>query len=467
MNTTVYNLSVSILLAVLMFLNIPSHQAQTWTYNFGTAVGTYNTTSGVNNSFLPQPSPGGGNEQLSIGTVAQGSGFYLDNPGLLSLGSDSELRSTASTGTSVNKFSIYGYNPSKVFYTHFNVLFGDIFGVAGPKAGNWYFYQGRGALYSNTANASTNTGQSFVSLRFSFANGGIVNVAYHNGTAWVNVGSAPGLSLSQEQIYSVDIFGNNGPTADSYINGTSYTLASDKWDLWINGVRVSAGLSSGGLANNVNIDAWLFAGEQSTINYATIFLDDISYSNGLPGSTLPISLISFTGKSTTAGIELNWETASETGNDYFTVETSDNAKDFSELTRISGAGNSNTVLRYQFTDTRSVNGTTYYRLKQTDYDGAYAYSDVISIDRLGTNNALTVNSIIVGQEEISFLLSGDSGAYHATVYSIEGKQIASSQIEVTDASQINTLPVSLPAAGIYFLRLSNDMGAVSVKFYGR
>jgi hypothetical protein len=466
MNAIKYKLSLPLLLTVSILLFSKFSQSQTWTYNFGNSTGVYTTTSGVNTTLLPQPATGGGNEQLSIGTVALGSGFYLDNPGLPGLGNGSELRSTASTGTAVNKFSVYGYNPSKVFYTRFNVLFGNLLGLAGPKAGNWYFYQGTGPLYSNTANASTTTGQSFISLRFSFANGGIVNMAYHNGTTWINLVPILGFSLSQETIYSMEIYGNNGPTADSYISGSSYTIASDKWDLWINGVRVVAGLSSGSLANNVNIDSWLFAGEQSTTNYATIFLDDIIYSNALPGSTLPINLISFKGTSTKEGVELNLQTASETGNDYFTIETSKDASDFSELMQVPGAGNSNTLLSYQVLDTRNLQGTVYYRLKQTDYDGAFAYSEVISVDPASGTAQLSLSNIIAGQEEISFQLNGGAGIYQATVYSIDGRQVSSAQVEITDASQTNSLAVAIPAAGIYLLRLSSDQGVVSEKFYG-
>ncbi|MBL4577049.1 MAG: T9SS type A sorting domain-containing protein, partial [Flavobacteriales bacterium] len=54
---------------------------------------------------------------------------------------------------------------------------------------------------------------------------------------------------------------------------------------------------------------------------------------------------------------------------YFTVERSADGLDFEFLTYLDGAGNSNSRKEYSFIDTDPLYGTSYYRLKQTDYDG--------------------------------------------------------------------------------------------------
>ena len=77
---------------------------------------------------------------------------------------------------------------------------------------------------------------------------------------------------------------------------------------------------------------------------------------------------------------MDWTTASEENNDYFTVERSQDGSDFQELYRKDGAGVSTTFLYYFGYDNKPDLGVNYYRLKQTDYDGKYAYSDIESVD---------------------------------------------------------------------------------------
>lgn len=104
-----------------------------------------------------------------------------------------------------------------------------------------------------------------------------------------------------------------------------------------------------------------------------------------PIATLPIELLSFTGRSIGSFNLLEWETTTEINNDYFTLERSSNATLFSELGTIQGAGNSNTLLHYQFTDNAPLEGVNYYRLKQTDFDGTYSYSNIVALSNNSTN----------------------------------------------------------------------------------
>jgi hypothetical protein len=98
---------------------------------------------------------------------------------------------------------------------------------------------------------------------------------------------------------------------------------------------------------------------------------------------LPITLLSFTGKSLTNTTNLlEWTTSTEINNDYFTLERSSDAQSFSAIGIVNGAGNSNISLNYNFIDDAPLKGINYYRLKQTDFDGAFSYSNSIAL----TNN---------------------------------------------------------------------------------
>jgi hypothetical protein len=97
--------------------------------------------------------------------------------------------------------------------------------------------------------------------------------------------------------------------------------------------------------------------------------------------TLPVKLVTFTGKIMDRHVELDWMTASEENNDYFTIERSENGIDFDSVLSVGGAGNSSEQLRYSAVDNTPVtSAVVYYRLKQTDYNGAYEYSKVIRLD---------------------------------------------------------------------------------------
>ncbi|MBN4051534.1 hypothetical protein JYU16_01845, partial [bacterium AH-315-M05] len=97
---------------------------------------------------------------------------------------------------------------------------------------------------------------------------------------------------------------------------------------------------------------------------------------------LPIDLLSFDAKLNDDKVDLFWATASETNNDYFTIQRSVDGVDFENVTYVAGAGNSSHRLYYTAIDNDPYYGVSYYRLKQTDYDGKYEYSKVIAINYL-------------------------------------------------------------------------------------
>lgn len=96
-------------------------------------------------------------------------------------------------------------------------------------------------------------------------------------------------------------------------------------------------------------------------------------------SILPVELISFSADADCFEKEIRWETASETNNDFFILEKSTDGIDFYELTRMDGAGNSNLPRSYQYTDRQVGDENNYYRLKQTDVNGDFHYSQIIPV----------------------------------------------------------------------------------------
>ena len=93
---------------------------------------------------------------------------------------------------------------------------------------------------------------------------------------------------------------------------------------------------------------------------------------------LPIELTSFTATATESGYTFNWVTASEENNDYFTLEFSENGEDFYEIDYVHGAGTTSETSEYEYVwDAKPTADILYFRLKQTDYNGEFTYSDIL------------------------------------------------------------------------------------------
>ena len=179
---------------------------------------------------------------------------------------------------------------------------------------------------------------------------------------------------------------------------------------------------------------------------------------------LPIELVTFNGKSQGKRNLLNWTTASETNNDYFTVEKSPDALSFQPLTKVAGAGNSSTTLNYSTYDDNPINGVTYYRLKQTDYNGKFTYSSIISVNNSWTN--VSVNNVRPNptNDNINFdFYTSVSGKVTVQILDITGRLVENEIQNVTEGNSTLQGKMEDLSNGVYFLRVSFDKtGEVSV-----
>jgi len=95
--------------------------------------------------------------------------------------------------------------------------------------------------------------------------------------------------------------------------------------------------------------------------------------------SLPVKLVSFKVFYENQETTFEWITNTEINNDYFTIEKSFDGINFDEIAIIAGAGSSSEELFYRYSDNDILEGISYFRLKQTDINGKYSYSDVIAI----------------------------------------------------------------------------------------
>lgn len=113
-------------------------------------------------------------------------------------------------------------------------------------------------------------------------------------------------------------------------------------------------------------------------------------------STLPIKLVSFEAQVENNAIAIHWATATEVNNDFFTIEKSNDMINWEFVATQKGAGNSNQYLTYQYLDMNMnmnmKDGISYYRLKQTDFDGQFEYFSPVTLkNEVGFTNEIEVN----------------------------------------------------------------------------
>jgi hypothetical protein len=140
-------------------------------------------------------------------------------------------------------------------------------------------------------------------------------------------------------------------------------------------------------------------------------------------SPLPVELISFEAVAVDNAVKLDWITASETNNDFFTIERSLNGVEFTSISTVDGSGNSSSAHSYTAYDKTPSNGINYYRLKQTDFDGKESWSDIKSVSFKKAGLVSIYPNPVIGTE-INLYTSDDSEVVsEINFYDIAGKLV--------------------------------------------
>lgn len=184
-------------------------------------------------------------------------------------------------------------------------------------------------------------------------------------------------------------------------------------------------------------------------------VDDVQIMQPIP---TPVELIAFGAHAAGRVVQLNWTTASERNNDHFTVERGFDGGSFNELGHVKGAGNSQQVLHYGFTDEDPREGMNYYRLRQVDFDGGWKLSEAVPLSFHSIHAPLDEATLVDG-----LLTTGmieDPAACHFTLLDLQGRVLREGS-PVTDRVRLDLRSM---APGVFLLRLRTLSGTAARKF---
>jgi hypothetical protein len=197
-----------------------------------------------------------------------------------------------------------------------------------------------------------------------------------------------------------------------YFNGTTWADAGN--------VSPSGNTSSGNVKSSANWSIW---GNQ---------LFTLGTSNNV-NNPLPIELIDFQAikSSNEKGVNVFWTTATEINNDYFVIEKSQNGTNWIAIDSVDGAGNSTSVLSYEYLDNNPYSGVSYYRLRQVDYDKTYSYSTIKIVNFEGLEIVSIFPNPSLGN--VNYIIkSSEAGTITIKIHDAIGKLVKTDKIEVNE-----------------------------------
>lgn len=389
--------------------------------------------------------------------IAGGESFYilrLDNP-------------AGQSSITLNSRITILYRLQDVFYTNYNIIYGNssnwvlfadnadtwtpdpammTLAITGPvvKVGNDAFTFPVGNLVSGvvrprpiTMSAPAATNESFVAQYYPTNSNSLYSHSLRDPSL---------LTMSQCEYWA---FGRLAGTSSVFVTLSWWNAATPACTVTTPADMRVARWNGSGWINEGNS---AFTGTASNGTVTTVLPMAVVSAYTLGSSTtvnpLPIELISFNAEQFNTSVHLTWSTATETNNDYFTIERSQDGVTVESIDTTDGAGTSTHELDYSVDDNHPFDGVSYYRLKQVDFNGQHSYSEwkMVELPMSASVNVWpnpsngTINLQLPGDETIEWTM---------TVTDIAGNMVT----EKTGLQpEFNVVTLNLPA-GTYVLTL--------------
>jgi len=176
--------------------------------------------------------------------------------------------------------------------------------------------------------------------------------------------------------------------------------------------------------------------------------------NGFNLSILPVVFNSFYVSKNNNNVVLNWSTAQELNNNSFEVQRSFDGSNWSVMAIVLGAGNSNSVQQYSFTDKNMTAAVAYYRIRQVDLNGQYEYTAIKSIK---ANETAPATRIYTSSNTVNIEFNKEvQHPIAVRILNMNGQVIA--QRDQQQAAYRITMTVNNNIKGAYIVQLNDNAG---------
>ena len=287
--------------------------------------------------------------------------------------------------------------------------------------------------------------------------GSVVELSIDNGTTWLDAGpymSQNGYNssiISNTNLLGKRVFtGTSAGPLQTIINLSDFAGKDIKFRLrFVSDARIAS--------NGWYVDDILIMKRAAVHNVVTLYNDKkfasqsgaVSFINA---AVLPLSWGVFTAEKSGSSSLLKWSTLQEVNTEKFVIERSTDGIHFNQIGNKNAAGNSNGVSNYSLIDDSPFPGVNNYRIKQTDLDGNYSYSEIRSLIFDLSSGLISISPNPSKGGKVMLKIAGNQGNVKVTLLNTAGQIL-----NIFDVSQErNDILLPTLASGIYYLKITGE-----------
>ncbi len=191
-------------------------------------------------------------------------------------------------------------------------------------------------------------------------------------------------------------------------------------------------------------------------------IDDITFSQCASLSSLPVKGLKINSvEETASGARLLFSTESEYNTSMMETQKSTDGINWSTIHQQPAAGNSDRYKTYNSTDSEISAAGVYYRIRQTDIDGTFTYSAVVSFKGGAKNgNAMTAYPNPFSSRLSVNIVATENDSYQITLFSAAGAQIQQIRLASRKGTNMVEFNSSQLQKGMYLITALNSDGSI-------
>lgn len=352
----------------------------------------------------------------------------------------------------------------------------------------WMIENATGTGYKIPWRDETSPSTEDVSVQFDITNAGNTGGFFLTSTwdgSWDNDTYKPSSNPTVANVLNTSGGNNSDKLVDRFwglISEGSYTTKpslsnlrfyypDNEWNVASNSIT-EANLQAQRWNNSQSPNGWqglLFGTCNATSNYvevSSLAASDLFRWWTLTDNTspLPVEWLDVTVLCEGESAIIKWSTASEQNVSYFTVERSLDGIHFSSIATVAAAGNSSVVQHYSVVDTDPYSGTSFYRIKETDFHGNFSYSGMVTLRECAGDDI----HVYGGNGDVVITIHS-SAEQHYTIemYDVIGRKIVGQMATITEGNNHIRIVAGNLASAIYTVKVVNEKNATTQKVFIR